>query len=149
MTPSGESLVYPVTAVVVDGRALMLEGPPGSGKSSLALALIERGARLIGDDAVSLTRDERVTPARLLASPPPNIEGLIEVRGVGLLSLEVAEAARVALILELREASQRLPENAPLRPVLDCLIPSLPFEPGPTAPAERALAALTLHGLPV
>ena len=44
-----------VTAVAIGGRALLIDGPPGSGKSSLALALIDRGALLIGDDAVHLS----------------------------------------------------------------------------------------------
>ena len=45
---------HQATAVEIGGRALLIEGPPGSGKSSLALALIDRGARLIGDDSVML-----------------------------------------------------------------------------------------------
>ena len=69
------------SAVAINGRALVLEGAPGVGKSSLALALIERGAMLIGDDGVTLVRDGDGESARLLAVPPPNIEGLLEVRG--------------------------------------------------------------------
>ena len=85
------ALVHQASAVAIEGRALLIEGPPGSGKSSLALALIERGAGLIGDDAVTLTASEE----QLIASPPPNITGLLEVRGVGLARLPVAPPAEV------------------------------------------------------
>ena len=63
--------VHQASAVVIGGRALLIEGPPGSGKSSLTLALIDRGAGLIGDDAVTLMREG----AALIASPhnPPGV----------------------------------------------------------------------------
>ena len=70
--------VYQVRAVAIDGRALLIEGEPGVGKSSLALALIERGAILIGDDGVTLSREAAGLEPTLIARPPPNIEGLID-----------------------------------------------------------------------
>lgn len=45
---------HQATCIAIGGRALLIEGPPGSGKSSLALSLIDRGAMLIGDDSVLL-----------------------------------------------------------------------------------------------
>ena len=133
------------SAVAIAGRALLIEGPPGSGKSSLALALIDRGAGLIGDDAVTLTAQD----GRLIASPPPNIAGLIEVRGVGLARLEVAAPAPVALILTLGgPPPERLPEMPlPMREIAGVAIPTLAFAPGPLAPAARAEWALRMHGL--
>lgn len=86
-------LVSQAGAVRIGARALLIIGPPGSGKSSLALALIERGAGLIGDDAVSLGVQGARGYERLVASPPPHITGLIEVHGVGLARLPVAEPA--------------------------------------------------------
>ncbi|MFO6445665.1 HPr kinase/phosphorylase [Erythrobacter sp. NE805] len=140
-----EGLVFPASAVALDGRALLIEGPPGSGKSSLALALIEAGAGLIGDDAVTLT------PAKgaLVASPPPNIGGLLEVRGVGLVSLPLAPPAPVALLLTLGGPSpERLPElPIPTRRIAGIAVPVLGFEPGTIAPAARAVWALRCHGL--
>ena len=68
------------SAVAIGGRGLLLEGPPGSGKSSLALALIDRGARLIGDDGLRLVRRGK----DVMAEPPPNIAGKLEIRGVGI-----------------------------------------------------------------
>ena len=132
-----------VTVVAIGGRALMLEGAPGSGKSSLALALIDRGAALIGDDGVTLTR----VGERIMASPPPNIAGLIELRGVGLVTLPLAPPAPLALILTLGSgAGERLPEAAARRTILGLAVPSLVFEPGMIAPAPRAELALKVHG---
>lgn len=141
----GPLVVIQASAVEIGGRALLIEGPPGSGKSTLALALIDRGAGLIGDDAVTLAGDG----ARLIASAPPNIAGLVEVRGVGLVRLSVAPPAPVALILTLGGPQpERLPEaTLPHRVIAGVSIPMLAFEPGTIAPALRAEWALRMHGL--
>ncbi|TRD12646.1 serine kinase [Erythrobacter insulae] len=131
------------SAVVISGRTMVIEGAPGSGKSSLALALIDRGAGLIGDDGVTLER----LGDRLVASPPANITGLIELRGVGLVTLPVAKAAPVAIILSLDTPSERLPLSVPAREIMGISIPVLGFEPGNIAPAVRAEWALAKHGL--
>ena len=136
-------LLMGVTAVAIAGRALILEGPPGVGKSGLALALIDRGAQLIGDDGV---RTKRSTD-RLLVNPPPNIAGLIEIRNVGIVEMPVAEQVPLALILMLSDNAERLPERAGSRNFLGCTIPELPFTPGAIAPAVRAEWALHQHGL--
>lgn len=138
-------VVMQASAVVIAGRALLIEGPPGSGKSTLALALIDRGGGLIGDDAVTLHRDAQ---GCLIASPPPHIAGLLEVRGVGLVRLPTAPPAPAALILTLGGAApQRLPETLMLRPIAGVDVPVLPFDPGAIAPAARAEWALATHGL--
>lgn len=139
-------IVMQAGAVAIGGRALLIEGPPGAGKSSLALALIDRGAGLIGDDGVTLTA---TADGLLIAAPPPNIAGLIEVRGVGLVRVPPAPPAPVALILALGgSAPERLP-HAPLpaRVIAGVPIPVLAFDPGPIAPALRAEWALRVHGL--
>lgn len=137
--------VLQASAIAIDGRALLIEGPPGSGKSSLALALIDRGAGLIGDDAVTLTAKDN----RLIAAPPPNIAGLLEVRGVGLARLPLAPPAPVALLLVLGgPAPERLSETPlPTRTIAGVAVPVLAFDPGTVAPASRAAWALRLHGL--
>lgn len=141
---SGQSLTLSgVSAVAIGGRALAIEGPPGSGKSTLALALIDRGAQLIGDDGIALRR----SGDRIMVAPPPNIAGLIEIRGVGIAKLPLADPAPLALVLTLGAEGERLPETTPAREILGCAIPSLPFEPGAIAPAVRAEWALALHGL--
>jgi HPr kinase/phosphorylase len=137
--------VMQASAVAIAGRALLIEGPPGSGKSTLALALIDRGAQLIGDDAVTLSR----AGDQLIAAPPPNIAGLLEVRGVGLIRLPVAAPTPVALILTLGGAqAERLPDTPlPHRIIAGVSVPVLAFDPGTTAPAIRAEWALRMHGL--
>lgn len=147
MTENAEQSVQQASAVAIDGRALLIEGPPGAGKSSLALALIDRGAQLIGDDAVTLSRDDTRAEPRLLASAPPNIVGLIEVRGVGLARLPVAPPAPVALILTIADDAERLPDAVTMRALLGCAVPNLAFVPGSIAPARRAEIALQMHGL--
>lgn len=141
---SGDTpIIHQAGAVAIGGRALLIEGPPGCGKSSLALALIDRGAGLIGDDAVTLVARD----GRLIAAPPPNIAGLLEVRGVGLMRLPVAAAAPVALVLVLGgPQEERLPASPlPRRNMAGVAVPVLAFDPGAIAPAQRAEAALALH----
>ena len=132
------------SAVEIGGRALAVEGLPGCGKSSLALALIDRGARLIGDDGVTLTREGD----QIIASPPPNIAGLLELRGVGLFECKTAPPCPLSLILMLGgPAVERLPETLPSRDILGVDIPSLFFDPGTIAPAIRAEWALSKWGI--
>lgn len=130
-----------VTCVSVDGRGLLLEGPPGSGKSSLALSLIDRGAVLVGDDGVGL---ERRGP-RLWAHPPPNIAGKLEIRGIGIVDLPTTSAP-LGLVLSLGESAARLPsvEQAEWEGML---LPQLAFRSGDAHAAVRAEWALRLHGL--
>jgi len=132
-----------VTAVAIGGRALLIEGMPGSGKSSLALALIDRGACLIGDDAVSLT----VAGDAVIAAPPPNTAGLCGVRNVGIIEMPTTEAP-VALVLALDPAAARFPLEIGARSLLEVDIPLLPFAPGDATQALRAEYALAMHGLP-
>jgi len=153
--PPGRAVSVPDTqvilasAVAIGGRALLIEGSPGSGKSTLALALIDRGAGLIGDDAVTLVRTALGGSDRLIASPPPNIAGLLEVRGIGLIHLPLAAPAPAALILQLGgPPAARLPET-PLarRTIAGVEVPVLAFDPGLIAPGLRAEWALRVHGL--
>lgn len=120
---------------------MLIEGPPGSGKSSLALALIDRGATLVGDDGVLLEARE----GRLWALPPPTIAGLLEIRNVGLASLP-AECAPVALVLQLDPAAPRQPESAEQVVLAGVGVPLVRLWPDSPVLALRAEWALTLHG---
>jgi hypothetical protein len=131
------------TAVAIEGRAILIEGPPGAGKSSLALALIDRGATLIGDDAVCLRREG----SEIWLSEPSRIAGLLEVRGVGLLSYPTTSAP-AALILTLCAAPPRLPDMLATRPLEGVAVPVLPFDASASHSALRAELALARHGLP-
>ena len=89
---------------------MLLRGAPGSGKSDLALRLIDQGARLVADDWVEVTAEGEM----LWASAPAAIAGMMEVRGVGVLRLPPAPRARLRLVADLvpSEAVERLPEPA-------------------------------------
>ena len=100
--------VHQATCVAINGRAVLIEGPPGTGKSSLALTLIDRGAVLVGDDGVTL----QPRGGRLYASPPPNIAGLLEVRNLGLLEFPTVGDVPVALVVQLDPAAERFIEAA-------------------------------------
>lgn len=100
------------SAVAIGGRALLLLGAPGCGKSDLALRLIDRGATLIADDRVRLDADGD----RLLASPPPALAGLLEVRGVGIVTLAWMGGVPVELALALDQLPERLPARAAWHP---------------------------------
>lgn len=93
------------TTVSIDGAAVMLLGPSESGKSDLALRLIDRGAVLVSDDYTLLnTRD-----GSLLASAPATIEGKIEVRGIGILTVEHVSDIPVWLAVRLDRPVERMP----------------------------------------
>ena len=93
------------SCVAVSGRAVLIIGPSGSGKSSMALTLMAYGADLVADDQTELTRDD----ARILARCPPALQGLIEARGVGLLTAPYT-TAEIVLVADMGSAeTDRLP----------------------------------------
>ncbi|OZA94675.1 MAG: serine kinase [Erythrobacter sp. 34-65-8] len=135
-------VLHQATCVAVGARALMLEGPPGSGKTTLALKLIDRGAILIGDDGVALS----LLSEQVLASPPAPIKGLIEVRNVGLVAMPTT-AAPLALVLRLARDAPRFVEQSEQGLVLGRMVPRLWFDPSIPAAAIRAELALERYGL--
>ena len=134
---------HQASCVAIADRAILIEGPPGSGKSSLALALIDRGARLIGDDGVVL----EAQGDRLFARPHPNTGGLIEVRNLGLLHMPVCERAMVALVLRFDEGAPRFVETAETCEIASMVVPLLRFWPGGGILALKAELALDRFGL--
>ena len=140
---SADAALIQASAVAIEGRAVLITGKPGSGKSSLCLALIDRGAQLIGDDGVTLERKGD----RAIASPPPNITGKLEIRGVGIIELTPASAP-LALVLDLDADGHRLPpDTLEQRDLVACTVPCLPFDISAPSPALRAEWALRVHGL--
>ena len=97
------------TTVEVDGHAVLIRGPSGSGKSDLALRLMDSGAVLVADDQTLLSAES----GRLFASPPDTIAGLIEVRGLGVVRVAYCPRAPVCLAVTLVATGEveRLPER--------------------------------------
>ena len=93
------------TTVAIDGAGVLLRGPSGSGKSDLALRLIDRGALLVADDRTNLTRQG----AALIAQAPAALRGILEVRGLGLVRVPIQETARLTLAVDLETPPERLP----------------------------------------
>jgi serine kinase of HPr protein (carbohydrate metabolism regulator) len=129
------------TCIAIDGHGILLRGPSGSGKSDLALRAIDRGARLVADDRVVLTRRGE----SVIASAPSSLRGLIEIRGLGIMRMDAAAEAEVALAVDLTEPE--LVQRLPLR--RDCDIEGAtiawmalaPFEASAPAKLRLALAA--------
>jgi len=116
-TPPDGSTIHG-TAVLVGARAVLIRGPAGSGKSQLALRLLQtaetniiRFARLVGDDRVYV----QATNGVLLARPPEILAGLIEIRGLGLRRLPFEPVAALGCVVDLSATdAARLPEPAAL-----------------------------------
>jgi HPr kinase/phosphorylase len=143
-----DTLLVHATAIAIEGVAILLRGPSGSGKSDLALRLIDGGARLIADDQALLRRADN----QVFVRAPAEIAGLIEVRGIGILHVDLINEAPIALVVDLVPSTQieRIPDNRFER-VLGLAVPLItlaPFEA--SAPAKlrfawRALAHETSY----
>jgi serine kinase of HPr protein (carbohydrate metabolism regulator) len=147
-TGMADRLLLHATAVAIDGRAVLLRGPSGSGKSDLALRLIDAGARLVADDQSELCR----RGDRVIVRAPATIAGLIEVRGIGIMRLDALAEAPVAMIADLvaSEEIERLPARRSER-VLGLPLPRIavtPFDASAAAKLRLALRAFTEPGLP-
>ena len=140
--PTTSETLFNVSCVAMRGRGILIMGEPGSGKSSLALALMDRGAELIGDDGVTLTQVGEL----IVATPPEATEGLIEIRNVGLLEVPTARAP-VAIVIDLTPAAERLPLGHGAALLLGREVPQVELYPDTPALALRAEAALEMHGL--
>lgn len=139
-----EPVVHQASCVAIGNRAVLIEGPPGCGKSSLALALIDRGAMLVGDDGVTLCARQ---DGRLLAAPPPNTAGLIEIRNLGIAQLATTSAP-IALVLQLDPAAPRFIEAADHAVRAGVSLPLVRLWPDSPVLALRAEWALGMYGLP-
>jgi len=129
------------TCIEIDGSGVLLRGPSGSGKSDLALRLIDAGARLVADDQTEL----RCADGEIVAAAPPSIAGRIEIRGIGILDCPAVAAAPLRLVVDLVALGEveRLPEPSSCR-YLDRDIPLIrlaPFEASATAKLRFAVRA--------
>jgi len=125
------------TSVAIDGRAVLIEGKSGEGKSDLALRLIDRGATLIADDRTICRRE----PDSLVASAPATIAGKIEVRGIGIVEMPYTDAVPVALLIAILDHPPRLPDQRRYRCVAGVEVPVLELAAlEPSAPIKVELA---------
>ena len=125
------------STVASDGRAVLISGPSGSGKSDLALRLLDRGFTLVSDDQTIVRRDGD----RLLASAPPTIKGKLEIRGIGIVEMDIVTDVPVALFVELTSEIMRLPDDRRERPVLGVNLPLVSVDAlTASAPSKVALA---------
>jgi serine kinase of HPr protein (carbohydrate metabolism regulator) len=125
------------TTVAKDGRAVVIAGRSGSGKSDLALRLLERGFVLVSDDQTMLRKAED----KLLASAPETIRGKLEVRGIGIVEVVSEDSAAVSLIVELSNEIKRLPDDGDRRVILGIGVPLIRLDGlEASAPAKVALA---------
>jgi HPr kinase/phosphorylase len=135
------------SCITFDENGVIILGPSGAGKSDLALRLVDEGAGLVADDYVALETFE----GNVRASPPPTIEGLIEVRGLGLITVPFKQQATVRLVVELvdRDAVPRLPDPDDTHHELlpGHLVPMIRLSAfDPSTPAKVRLAVRALQG---
>ena len=146
MQPSGPRLsaeTVHASTVALDGRAVLISGPSGSGKSDLALRLLDRAFTLVSDDQTIVSRDGD----RLLAAAPPNIAGKLEIRGIGIVEIDHHDNVPIALIVELTSDIQRLPEDSRERPILGVALPLVSIDAMTASAPSKVAIALDRMGL--
>jgi len=131
------------SCVALEGRAVLITGISGSGKSDLSLRLLDRGFTLVSDDQTIV----RKAGDRLVASAPATIAGKLEIRGVGIVEMATVEDVPVALLVELTSDVQRLPDDSCERPVLGVKIPLVSVDAMTASAASKVALALDRLGL--
>ena len=141
--PRLSSEMVHASTVALDGRAVLISGRSGSGKSDLALRLLDRGFALVSDDQTIVRRDGD----RLLASPPPTIAGKLEIRGIGIVDMAHVEDVPVALLVELSTNEERMPDDNRTRPLLGVDVPLVGIDAMAASAASKVAVALDRLGL--
>ena len=131
------------STVATNGRAVVITGPSGSGKSDLALRLIDRGFALVSDDRTVVKRDGD----RLVAASAPNIGGKLEIRGIGIVDVESVSDVAVALIVELKSNIDRIPDDSRDRLILGVPVPLISIDAMTASAAAKVAFALDRMGL--
>ncbi len=131
------------TCIAIGDNGILLRGPTASGKSDLALRLIDAGATLIADDRVDLILGSK----GVCASAPAILKGLLEVRNIGILQFPSKENAFVSLVCELvrPEEIERMPQYTNTC-ILGINLPHVliaPFETSSVTKVQLALGLIT------
>ena len=112
------------TSVVIDDNGVLILGDSGSGKSDLALRLIDNGATLISDD-ISICRKNS---NNIYLYCPPEIKGLLEVREIGIITVPFVEKIKLRLVVNLKSNNnERFPKDNSFR-ILGIKIPLISIE---------------------
>ena len=112
------------TSVVIDDNGVLILGDSGSGKSDLALRLIDNGATLISDD-ISICRKNL---NNIYLYCPPEIKGLLEVREIGIITVPFVERIKLRLVVNLKSNNnERFPKDSCFR-ILGIKIPIINIE---------------------
>lgn len=137
-------MIYTATCVAsAEGHAVLITGAPGQGKSSLAMLLMDRGWALVSDDKTRLDHED----GKLNASPASHINGLIEIRNLGIVAApQTIARAPVLLHIALDNGAPRFIESAALITLLDVPVPSIALYPDLTTAALKTEYALRLYG---
>lgn len=136
------------TCVALGGRAALLRGRSGAGKSDLALRFITAeaaaGAALVADDQVQVRREA----GRLVARPPATIAGRIEVRGIGIIDVAHTPEAELVLVVDLvaRRAVPRLPHGVTVT-LLGIELPLIKLSPFDASAGIKLKLALERAGV--
>jgi serine kinase of HPr protein (carbohydrate metabolism regulator) len=131
------------SCVASEGRAVLITGPSGSGKSDLTLRLLDRGFTLVSDDQTIVRKDGD----RLVASAPPTIAGKLEIRGIGIVDMERTDNIPVALLVELTSEIQRLPDDSRERPILGVKLPLITIDAMTASAPSKVALGLDRMGL--
>ena len=131
------------SCVATEGRAVLIAGPSGSGKSDLALRLIDRGFKLVSDDRTIVRKEGQ----RLVASAPATIKGKLEIRGIGIVEMESLSDVPLALVVELTSEYARLPDDSRERMILGAGIPLVSVDAMAASAASKVALALDRLGL--
>ncbi|PHR16786.1 MAG: aldolase [Sphingopyxis sp.] len=126
------------TAVAISGSGILIRGKSGSGKSDLALRLIDRGATLISDDQVEISRKGE----QLLMSPPASLAGKLEVRSLGICERDYDSGIALRLIIELKDHPDRFPMDNQVMILLGIKVPCCTLAAMETSAAIKAEWAL-------
>jgi len=145
-----EALIHG-TCIAIGAKGVLLLGKPGSGKSDLALRLIDQAgsglsgmpktAQLVADDQVIIRKVE----GALVASAPASLKGKLEIRGLGIAELAVAEEARLHLAVRLTPSAEieRLPDlDRGRMDILGLALPLILLDPLNASAPARLRAAL-------